>query len=1213
MNERRVQIALRHGECIVRKEITFKRGEPVVVTGDAEIEYLLSTGKFELINDLPFESKANTDYRQAQPLLDHDQRDAVASAEITSADLLCVDHVKQQKNSLDHDDLNGKHVLLKRHGNAIGDCVYVASVARDIKKRFPTCQIGLSTSERLTEFARLLGAFDEVVTAQEAARIVTLSKYDYVIQFDGVIESRSKDDADYFALHYAKLGEGWCAPQVFETMRVLSTAQGVANARHVLNTAGFGNDDYVAIVAGTSNPLKTIHVQQMEKLIAALTSDQEDAPRVRVLVLGSTADRMPNVSGNAFAYNAWEPLPTVVELLKGAKVVLGGDTGLVQLAAAMCVPTISYWGPTTPDFSITHYPGHVHAVQAPVECSPCFHLRAAYCDRLKSAIPECMRVVDIDALTRYVKATYEEARNVVNAPSLIDGAGGAAAKSIYAPADVRTLIATREISTAVLLDHSHTYTGGGFYLWTQALILAHAHKTMSVVIYVDSASCVYARDERDLPDNVYVVVDEKMRSWSDAATATLPWDYVIAGPPAMGARAISAKRVDRPRKPHVVLAVYETPEYIKAHRDGADGEEAYWEPYKAALREADTIFVISKAIRRSLEAWMPETTDKVRQVYPILRSDVADSVAGDVAQKLDPAVRGNNVLMIARNMKYKDMEECAQFILDKFAPSHAYDDDPFTLNLVGSGTRKLIARLRVPSGYSQTISVVAHEEIDEYAKWELLCHARALVHPSLFEGFGIPVAEALYACTPVFCRRLEVIKESFNKQTTFYEDHGGLLAALEDTWRKWDDTGKEQAAFLKKLRSGWLYVNKVYTMGHGRRTITDFVNATGGELVETARAAFKEKITSSSIEPRVAFVTTWNSKCGIAETTKQILAHAKFPYKVFAPRENENQLVEQDGGNVVRCWDKTFPANEDLLRSIQDFGANVVHIEHEYSFFHRTPTAEALFIDFLTKLRARGIKISVTMHTFAQHGFLDRLGTLVDYIVTTKLHAGDRVQNLHHIDLPVDGAQYRIGNDEAKQQLSWTDRTRFVVGAFGMWAEHKGFDGFLKTYDDVSARSMMDTRYMIVGYRQPNNQYAQDVIRKHSAQVAAERLALFSDYLPMRAVIAKLCAANVLVFNYQDMAHSSASAALRTGMISGRPIVCSNSAMFDEFEHERHVIKVPFGDTAALANAIVRVKNDPTLATKLVQECDRFLYECTPERIAEKHLALFRHMTQEEK
>lgn len=65
--------------------------------------------------------------------------------------------------------------------------------------------------------------------------------------------------------------------------------------------------------------------------------------------------------------------------------------------------------------------------------------------------------------------------------------------------------------------------------------------------------------------------------------------------------------------------------------------------------------------------------------------------------------------------------------------------------------------------------------------FQILKHAKALIYPSLYEGFGIPVLESLCLGVPVVASNLPVFKESFGALPCYFNngDVQGLKIALE--------------------------------------------------------------------------------------------------------------------------------------------------------------------------------------------------------------------------------------------------------------------------------------------------------------------------------------------------------------------------------------------------------------------------------------------------
>ena len=76
--------------------------------------------------------------------------------------------------------------------------------------------------------------------------------------------------------------------------------------------------------------------------------------------------------------------------------------------------------------------------------------------------------------------------------------------------------------------------------------------------------------------------------------------------------------------------------------------------------------------------------------------------------------------------------------------------------------------------------------VDESELRDLYRRSMALVFPSLYEGFGLPVLEAMTYGTPVLAARTSSIPEVLGDTGVYFEprDEDSLIAALEDAYRK---------------------------------------------------------------------------------------------------------------------------------------------------------------------------------------------------------------------------------------------------------------------------------------------------------------------------------------------------------------------------------------------------------------------------------------------
>ncbi len=92
-------------------------------------------------------------------------------------------------------------------------------------------------------------------------------------------------------------------------------------------------------------------------------------------------------------------------------------------------------------------------------------------------------------------------------------------------------------------------------------------------------------------------------------------------------------------------------------------------------------------------------------------------------------------------------------------------DDKFKLILVGK-QGKAFNHTSMPNGNK---NIVYATNVDDAELAELYASAKLFVSLSKYEGFGLPVLEALAQGTPALCSNIEVYKELFSKYVSFTE------------------------------------------------------------------------------------------------------------------------------------------------------------------------------------------------------------------------------------------------------------------------------------------------------------------------------------------------------------------------------------------------------------------------------------------------------------
>jgi len=93
----------------------------------------------------------------------------------------------------------------------------------------------------------------------------------------------------------------------------------------------------------------------------------------------------------------------LVSVLRGARITIGNDSGPVHIAAALGVPTVAVFGPTSVDWTAPRGTA-VRIVKGDIECAPCFKRRCPY------GAAECLMRVDVARVHTAAVSLIEEVR-----------------------------------------------------------------------------------------------------------------------------------------------------------------------------------------------------------------------------------------------------------------------------------------------------------------------------------------------------------------------------------------------------------------------------------------------------------------------------------------------------------------------------------------------------------------------------------------------------------------------------------------------------------------------------------------------------------------------------------------------------------------------------------------------------------------------------------
>lgn len=236
--------------------------------------------------------------------------------------------------------------------------------------------------------------------------------------------------------------------------------------------------------------------------------------------------------------------------------------------------------------------------------------------------------------------------------------------------------------------------------------------------------------------------------------------------------------------PHVVVA-YDFQDLVYPQFFDADERRRRIE-FRGDLRRADRVVAISEATKLMAVERVHVPAEKISVLPP---------VAGHLRRPLDPRdalarldalglFRTEYALYPANFWPHKNHER-----LLAAAARVSRESPDFILVLCGAldEAREALRGKAEAAGLAENVRVLPY--LDDPDTTALLEGADMLVFPSLFEGFGIPVLEAMALKTPVACSDLPALLELAGDAALFFDpsDEAGIAQSILRLWTE-DET-----------------------------------------------------------------------------------------------------------------------------------------------------------------------------------------------------------------------------------------------------------------------------------------------------------------------------------------------------------------------------------------------------------------------------------------
>jgi glycosyltransferase involved in cell wall biosynthesis len=468
--------------------------------------------------------------------------------------------------------------------------------------------------------------------------------------------------------------------------------------------------------------------------------------------------------------------------------------------------------------------------------------------------------------------------------------------------------------------------------------------------------------------------------------------------------------------------------------------------------------------------------------------------------------------------------------------------------------------------------------------------ADCYVHPARGEGFGLPVAEAMAAEVPVITLAYSGLADFVSDETATtigfrLEPARTHFSVPDSVWAEPDCA--QLAVEMRRFADDPARPELKQKAARARRLIESEFS---WDAVSNRWDSFIASLELAAQVPRVAMVSTWNSRCGVAENTRNIVDNAggSISFEIFADMEAEIVDPESDRG-VVRKWiNRWNPELRALDNALDLSDPDVVHIQFNFGFFELTALSWLMNRQLerrgvvMTLHRTRDIDIEGELVSLSSiRPTLERVDRLIVHQASDARILAEMGLTSNVSVVPMGTAlPPKVSHLQARKMLRLGSRP--VIGTFGFLLPHKGTLELVRAIDALRPE-FPDICLLALCARYPDvtSESYEELLRAEiESRGLADNVMLITDYLPDETSRVILRGVDAIVLPYRDTGESS-SAALRFVLPVERPIIVTDQPIFADCRDS--VLAVDPTDPTSMQDALRRVLMDTDLRRELAQ------------------------------
>ena len=453
---------------------------------------------------------------------------------------------------------------------------------------------------------------------------------------------------------------------------------------------------------------------------------------------------------------------------------------------------------------------------------------------------------------------------------------------------------------------------------------------------------------------------------------------------------------------------------------------------------------------------------------------------------------------------------------------------------------------------------VIEEDLELPQIKSLYIQSDCLIAPSHGEGFGLPIAEAMALEIPVIATawggQLDFINSSnswlIDYKFAYSKSHFNLFSSA------WAEPCEDNCALvMKEIYNTPIDDIKSKTL-LAKKRVRDL---TWDNCVKENLYIFNhfQEVKRKKASLRIGWVTTWNSRCGLASYSRYLIQNLVTEVNIYAPTDEE--LMDSDEKNVDRCW-HTNRSLIDLKESIIRDKITTLILQFNYGLYDLSELK-----DLIIFLKNKSISVIIFLHATLDPKFdpnkkLFNIKDALSKCDRLMVHSPNDLNRLKNINLtdnvclfPHGILPYMINLEKKENSYTsidvsnkiYTERT-MKLASYGFCLPNKGFPELIyaiKILRDAKLNVYLTLRTAI--YNKDYVWFYNQLISLIDQLDLNEYVSIDNQYHDDISTLEFLSKVDLIVYPYQS-SNESCSGAIRQGLASGTPVAVTPLSIFDD-------------------------------------------------------------------